>query len=785
VVVSASETFGSLLRRYRLGAGLSQEALAERAGLSTDAIAHLERGRRNAPRLVTVGMLADALQLGPPERAALIGAATKGQAAPVARAAQPEPLPASVSSLLPAAPTPLIGRERDVAQVTHFIRRAEGLPVVRLLTLSGPGGIGKTRLALAVAADVLDLFPDGVVFVDLSALREPSLVVAAVARAVGVGELGSERAADRLSAHLHSKHLLLVLDNFEQVVESAPLVAGLLAQCSRLVVLATSRAALRVRGEQLYEVPPLAVPRTPSRPPLEAVANYPAIRLFVARAQAVKPEFQLDETHLDAVIQICRRLDGLPLAIELAAARSRLLSPAALLARLEQRLPLLIGGARDLPARQQTLRAAIDWSYDLLDPREQRLFVCLGIFAGPCSLDAVEAVCDLEGPLDLLTSLIDHSLVSRTEHGGEARLTMLETLREYARTRSREQGIIESLSRRHAEYYLAFAEAVQPDFGGPGQRAWLERLDREIDDLRAALRWASDTGAKELGLRIAGVLWRLWFVYGRLSEGRAWLEQLLRQPGEVPLPVLANAVRGAAGLALQQLDFAPAAQWCDESLDIFRRLGDSQGIADALNSRANIARDQGDYPAATALYEESLGLYRSLSDTQGIAAVLNNLGITARYAGDLERAVALSSESLALRRQMGDSRGMAWALNNLGGMARLQSQSDQAQTLFAEALMIGHAVGDRLQTVRSLEGLAALAGAAGKVQPAARLFAAASHLRSSVGATLLGVDRAAYDDDLNQVRTALAADGFAAAWADGLAMGIEEAVALAQDLTLS
>ncbi|MGH2347526.1 MAG: ATP-binding protein [Chloroflexota bacterium] len=453
--------------------------------------------------------------------------------------------------------------------------------------------------------------------------------------------------------------------------------------------------------------------------------------------------------------------------------------PTALLTRLEQRLPLLVGGARDLPARRQTLRAAIDWSYDLLDTDEQRLFASLGVFAGGCTLDAVETILGAESSLDLLGSLVDKSLVRRTENGGEPRVVMLETLHEYASERLRDEGTLAEMCRRHAEYYLAFAEAVQPDFSGPGQRTWLERLDREYENLRAVLRWSGESGAKEIGLRIVGVLWRLWYVYGRFTEGRLWLDQLLREPGDVPLPVLADAVRGAAALALQQMDLGAAAMWCDRSLDLFRRLGNVRGVADALNGRGNVARDQGDYAHATALHEESLALYRDLDDRQGIAAVLNNLGATARYLGDLDRAAVLSGESLVLRRQMGDSRGMAWALNNLGGVAHTQGDAAKTSTCFVEALALSHAVGDRLQSARSLEGLAALAGIQGQADLGARLFGAASTLRLAIGSGLAAADRALYDEDVGRVRATLGADAFASAWTAGTALGIDQAVAIA------
>jgi predicted ATPase/transcriptional regulator with XRE-family HTH domain len=786
MTVDTHEPFGTLLRRYRIAAGLSQEALAERAGLGANTIASLERGRRTAPRLTTTGLLADALGLAPDDRATLLAAAVGTQApSPAQEPVAPDVAPAQDnapprSATLPTPPTALVGREHDVAAVMHLVRRGVETSGSRLVTLLGPGGIGKTRLALAVAAAIQPAFPDGVVFVDLSTLRDPSLAPAMVAKALGLQE-GTQHARDLLAGALQDKQVLLVLDNFEQVVEAAAFVVDLVARCPRVAILVTSRSALQVRGEQRYQVTPLALPDARHAPPLEALANYGAVRLFVERAQAVQPQFQLDSTNTAAVLAICRYLDGLPLAIELAAARIRILPPAALLARLTQGnrqggASLLSGGPRDLPARQQTLRATIEWSYDLLGGQEQHVFTSLAVFAGGCTLEAVEAVCDLPA-LDVLASLVDKSLVQQTEHAGEPRFLLLETLREYGRARLEAEGALAALAQRHAAYYLAFVEAERPDLGGPRQRTWFARLESEHDNLRAAIEWAIESGEAELGLRIAGVLWRLWYVYGYLREGRHWLEHLLRLPATAPPRVRAQALRGAMVLSGELGDFAAAAAWGEQSLALFREIGDAEGIADALNSRANVAREQGDYAQATALYEESLARYRALGDLQGVAVALNNLGTAVRYQGDLARATALYSESLDLRRQRGDTRGIAWTLNNLGIVARVQADGARAKRYYVEALALSHAAGDRQQQARSLEGLAGVAIDEGRMADATRLFSAAATLRTAIGSAVPSGEQAARERDLRAARTALGAEAFAAAWAAGAVLDIDALVA--------
>ncbi|MDQ2787823.1 MAG: helix-turn-helix domain-containing protein, partial [Chloroflexota bacterium] len=488
MAASEDQTFGERLRQHRRAAGLSQEALAERAGLSVAAIAALERGRRTRPHPDTVALLATALALPPPDRVTFIAAATGD------RPTVPERVMPRLTPTLPMPPTLLIGRERTEAAVLDLLQKTNG---PRLLTLTGPGGVGKTRLALAVAALMGEAYADGVCFIDLSAVRDPPLVAATLAQALGLRERDGQPVYDLVLAYLRDQQRLLVLDNFEQVLDAAPIVADLLARCPRLVLLVTSRAALRVRGEQQFRVPPLAVPPSGRAVAPETAAGYPSVQLFVARAQAIQPDFTLNAANAAAVAQTCARLDGLPLALELAAARINVLPPAALLARLERRLAVLRDGARDLPARQRTLRATLDWSYDLLDAGEQALFARLGVFAGGATLAAITAICtpdDEMAALDTVAALADMSLVLPIEGGGEPRTGMLVTLREYARDRLAERGEATRFDRAHAAYYLALAEAAEPMLTGAEQGLWLDKIEREHDNLRAALERALARG---------------------------------------------------------------------------------------------------------------------------------------------------------------------------------------------------------------------------------------------------------------------------------------------------
>jgi len=554
---------------------------------------------------------------------------------------------------LPAAPTPLVGRDREVAAVAGLLREAS----VRLLTLTGPGGVGKTRLALAVAAEVADAFPDGVRFVALAPVADPGLVVPAIAQALGVRDAGPEPLADRLAAYLRGKRLLLVLDNFEHLIAAGPLVADLLARCPGLAVLATSRERLRLGGEREVAVPPLPLPDR-GAPSAAAVGENPAVRLFVARVQDVDPGFALGDEHAAAVAEICRRLDGLPLAIELAAARTKILPPAALLARLEPRLPLLVGGNREAPARQQTLRAAIAWSHDLLSPNEQRLFRRLAVFAGGFTLEAAEAVATAAGDpgidvLDGVASLVDKNLLRREGRSGtEPRFWMLETIREFA-LEHLAAGEAKETRAALAARCLAVAEEAACHLLGPEQESWLDLLQRENDNLRAALAWAL-AEAPETALRLGAALWIFWIKRAYPSEGQAWLEEALARGTDVPAASRIEVLLGAGALTANQGDFPRAIALLEEGLALCHQLGAGPSAARTLTLLGNVAFYRGEYREAASLLEEALSLFADRQDEPWAAMAATHLGAALTGLGDAASGVALYEQGLVRQRAAGD-----------------------------------------------------------------------------------------------------------------------------------
>jgi len=804
---TASE-FGVVLRRYRIAAGLTQGEVAEQAGLSLRGVGDIERGVRRAPYPDTVIRLARALNLTPSERVILeqaqrrarrartdaIGGRHGADSAHVddGRCADTSDAKTFRAQALSAQPTPFIGREDEVETMRARIVD----PATHLLTLVGPGGVGKTRLAIQVAERARDAFADGVALIPLSTIDDPGLVLPTIARVLGIGETAGETIVDTVVSALRGKRMLLVLDNFEQILAAAEEVQALLLALPETTGLVTSREALHVRGERLHVVHPLQVPVAPL-PPLDALSRYEAVALFIARAQDVTPDFMMTADTASTIVEICARLDGLPLAIELAAARVRSLSAATLRARLSSRLTMVAGGARDLPARQQTLRATITWSHDLLDAGERALFARLGVFQGGCTLAAVEAVCATTGdpPLDALDgveALLDKNLLRREDGpGGEARFAMLETIHEYARERLAHRGEEATLRRVHADYVLALVKRAEPELTRAGQATWLARLDADYDNVRTALAWAwehADDG-DEMGLQLAGALWRFWWIRGHLAEGRRWLEGLLGRGGG-SAAVRAQALNGAGNLAWSQGDYAKATAWYEESIVLWRQVDDVVGIARALSNLGMVQHEQGDLGGAQARYEESLVIKRQQRDLDrwGIAATLNNLGRVVHEQGDRARARTLLTESLTLKREIGDSAGIAATLGNLAEVADAEGDYVHAATLYRDSVALYQELGDHGGIASGCEGIAHLdaqtENPAADPSRAVRLLAAANALRIDADVTL---PPAEYDHyygrNLTNLRQALGDSLFEDAWAVGQALSVERIVAevLARD----
>jgi predicted ATPase len=658
---------------------------------------------------------------------------------------------------LPVPPDRLVGRARELAAAEDLLRRDD----VRLVTLTGAGGSGKTRLALEAATHAAGDFEDGTFFVDLAPLVDSALVLPALAHSIGLRECDHAPPTETVARFLGDKHVLVLLDNFEHVSAAAADVAALLRTAPHLKVLVTSRAPLRVAGEWELPVPPLDEPD--------------AVALFVARAQAASVDFDPDE----AVSEICRRIDCLPLAIELAAARVKVLSLGQILERLKNRLPLLASGPRDAPDRHRTLRATIEWSYQLLDPPEQALFARLGVFVGGFSLEAAEAVCDAD--LDLLTSLIDNNLLRRRRDVlGEPRFAMLETIREYARGKLEASGAADATSRRHADHFLALAEWTEPALEGGNSAGWFDRLASEIGNIRAVLEYWSSADT-DLGVRLAVALRRFWLERGDLAEGSAWLEQALAAcpAGDGALRV--KALEGAAFLVRRQGDNGRAKALAEERLVLARELDDVDAIAASLYQLGLLAADEGDHERARALYEEAVRLGRRAGQ-RSLALWITDLGSNARWQGDLARASALLEEALAMHREADDNAGIGYALDELALVALREGRLREARALQAESLRLWEAVGaTNLIVMGALDSHAAAIAAHGDGERAAQLLGAAEALRESMGIRPLFQEKTESPRKLAAAtaRERLGDDAFAEAVARGRALSLEQGIALA------
>jgi len=692
---------------------------------------------------------------------------------------------------LPAQPTPLVGREREVQAACMLLERAD----VRLLTLTGPGGIGKTRVGMQVATELLEAFGDGVFLAELAPIRDPAHVVPTICRTLKVRDRADRSASESLAAHLQDGRVLILLDNFEHVLPAAPEVADLLAACPGLKVLVTSRAVLHLRGEREFPVPPLALPEPglPSRG--EMVLEYAAVALFVQRASDVRPDFRLDDEQAGAVAEICRRLDGLPLAIELAAARVKLLTPRAMVSRLERRLPLLTGGARDLPARQRTLRDTIAWSYDLLGDAERRLFQRLAVFVGGFGLEAAEAVgAESDGTswmadpshdidiLDAVSSLVDKSLLRLQDSpDDEPRFTMLETIREYGLEQLEASGEADAIRYRHASHFLAQAEEGASSLFGPDQVTWMRRLDLDQANFRAIMGWSRNGRVPaEVGLRLVGALDAYWLKRGSMGESRVGLDALLAVPGAAARTVgRARALWAAAVLANRQADHETGRSLAEESAEICRETHDLPGVGRALLQQARAQEGLGNRPVARSLLDESVALARQFGNPRDLALALGNLGAWVQSEGDYGAAASLRAESAAIAREHGDLESLGTALAGLASLARLRGSSDESVALWKEALVISSEIGDRWVTLRALAGLAGASCLVGDHRRSARLFGAVKALREAHGTRETALWRAINDGDVAAARAGLGDDAFAVEWAAGRSTSLPQAIDLA------
>jgi predicted ATPase/DNA-binding XRE family transcriptional regulator len=783
-MMTSQLSFGQWVKGRRKSLDLTQEELAMRVGCSLEMIQKIEAGKRRPSKQMSE-QLAASLLIEPSKRAEFLRVA-RGEFVTAPIPTPEAQRPTNLHTPL----TRLIGRDAEGAAVREYLLNER----TRLLTLTGPPGIGKTRLSIEVAGSVLPYFNDGVFFVPLAPVIGPDLVTTTIAETLGVRECTGQPLFTKLLEFLQGKQLLLVLDNFEQMVAAGPAVAELLERSPGVKALITSREALRLHGEQQFRVPPLGRAGLKERPPVEELLSYPAIALFVERARAVESTFRLTEENAAAVNAICTQVDGLPLAIELVAARIRVLPPKVLLLKLADRLGLLTGGQQNLQSRHQSLRAAIDWSHDLLDGAEQTLFRRLGVFAGGCTLTSVEAICNATGDLPLsvmdgVASLLNKSLLSEQRLGTyeaagerEPRFMMLETILEYAKDKLEGSGEAAMVRHLHFQYFLALAEMSTSALFGAHQGEWLARLDAEHENLRAALSWAIKGASREEGLRLTGALGPFWFVRGYITEGRRWLDAALAAAeGLPPGPALAEALAAAGQLAFMQGDHETAITMHNRRLPIHRQVADKRGLAETLSHLAMAMMLSDDYQQAEALVEESLSLYREMDDLYGIAVSLNSMGTQARSRREYARAIALFEESLALFEQIGNQYESIHPISSLGQVAYEQGDYARAKEFFWCALNTAYELGYTRGIAFTLSRVARTAAAQGELERAATLSGAADALYNATSITQSPLDHAQHEAMKRTIRGQLGDTVFQSASGAGSAMTIEQVVAYVRE----
>lgn len=777
-------SFGYWLRLKRKTLDLSREALADRVGCSVSTIRKLEDEERH-PSAQIAELLAEIFKIPTNERGAFLRFARGDWRTAPSLADEEAPwrvstpaLPQQPRSNIPGTFTSLIGRDQDIGIVQDYLTN----PNIRLVTLIGAPGIGKTRLSIAAARASLAEFSDGVFFVGLAALDQPSLIPSAISQALGYIEKNNLSPEEHLIEGIASKRMLLVLDNSEHLIEDvARLVSSLLSACSRLKILTTSREALQIPGEWLYSVPALDMPKDYSIVDIETVSEFPALVLFAERARAARSDFALNAENMRAVVSICAQLDGLPLAIELIAARVKTFSVGQIAARLDDRFALLTGGSRLVPSRQQTLQAALDWSYELLTETERELFRQLSVFVGGFTLEALESVALLDSNqsiLDALSRLVDKSLLL-VEQRDQPRYRFLEPIRQYARDKLNEAQESNLIQDRHLNHYLRLAEEVEPYLFGAKQQDWKNRLELDHDNLRVALAWSLESNQIEAGLKLAGALAWFWLSKGHLSEGNLWLEKLLASDIGAQGKERAKALRASCILLTATGDYIRAIAFGESSVKLYREIGDNRGVGLALIDLGASLYHEGKREEAVESFEDGLRLLRATEERWGIAYALVWLGDPLFRMGEIERAATSWEESLHISQEFGDHNLVAWSLGGLADVARQRADYKRATGMFKEALSLYQSSGDKIGPPFALEALGLIAAALGDAKRAARLWGAAAAWREAINEPLSLIYQRDYAPSITQARTQLGEEAYASAWSEGHAMSPEQAIALA------